>query len=88
MFYRKRSTFQNVWRESSGTWTLTLNVLKSIPFPMERHKYEIEIKLTNTFRIAKNNQHPYASMRPYTMIRLLLAVLSLYGLFEPPFKNK
>ena len=38
-FYRKRSTFQNVWRQSSGkfcTWTLTSNVLKSA-FPIERH---------------------------------------------------
>ena len=37
-FHRKRSTFQNVWRQSSGTkctWTLTSNVLKSTPFPME-----------------------------------------------------
>ena len=41
-FHRKRSTFQNVWRQSSGTfctWTLTSNVLKSTPFPMERHIY-------------------------------------------------
>ena len=41
-FYRKRSTFQNVWRQSSGTfctWTLTSNVLKSTPFPIERHIY-------------------------------------------------
>ena len=39
-FHRKRSTFQNIWRQSSGTectWTLTSNVLKSTPFPMERH---------------------------------------------------
>ena len=36
----KDSAFQNVWRQSSGTfctWTLTSNVLKSTPFPMERH---------------------------------------------------
>ena len=42
-FHRKRSTFQNVWRPSSGTfctWTLTSNVLKSTPFPMECHKWE------------------------------------------------
>ena len=41
-FHRKRSTFQNDWRQSSGTkctWTLTSNVLKSTPFPMERHIY-------------------------------------------------
>ena len=37
-FYRKRSTFQNAWRQSSGTkctWTSTSNVLKSTPFSME-----------------------------------------------------
>ena len=40
VLYRKRSTFQNVWRQSSGTkctWTLTSNVLKSTPFPIERY---------------------------------------------------
>ena len=40
-FHRRRSTFQNVWRQSSGTkctWTLTSNVLKNTPFPKERHE--------------------------------------------------
>ena len=52
-FYRKRSTFQNVWRQSSGTctWTLTSNVLKSTPFPIERHIYcsKLTLKLEINF---------------------------------------
>ena len=51
-FYRKRSTFQNVWRQSSGTkctWTLTSNVLKSTPFPIERHKILVISKQANSW---------------------------------------
>ena len=41
---------QNVWRQSSGTkctWTLTSNVLKSTPFPIERHKLVLENYINN-----------------------------------------
>ena len=37
-FHRKRSTFQNIWRRSSGsicTWTLTSDVLKNTPYVSE-----------------------------------------------------
>ena len=51
-FYRKRSTYQNVWRQISGTkctWTLTSNVLKGTPFHMERH---IFVKLSTYWNLS------------------------------------
>ena len=62
-FHRKRSTFQNVWRQSSGTkctWTLTSNVFESTPFPMERHN--------NTLLIDTVFSDHYPSLLPWWSI--------------------
>ena len=60
-FYRKRSTFQNVWRQSSGTfctWTLTSNVLKSTPFPIERHiTWRFETLCSFSYRSHRERQN-------------------------------
>ena len=48
-FYRKRSNFQDVWRQSSVTkctWTLTSNDLQITPFPMERNSIKKDVLKT------------------------------------------
>ena len=52
MFYRKR-TFQNVWRQRSGTfctWTLKSKVLNSTPFTMGCHIFREKCR----FEVEKN----------------------------------